>query len=738
MKISVYPSLVETSQCEEIDLAQLVNKLTQDVNIKAKIDSLREAMKVNQWDLHKPEHKQLYQNEKFKTLPLFTFAGVFPIRQSERIEHYNFGIMLDFDDLTVEQLNALYAISKEDETVIISFISPSGNGLKIAHLLDEEMFHQFYDTLDFKNFNSFHKICFNKLSECYLLKGFEVDENGGDLSRACFFSSVETLHFNESPIPFKFESNLLKKVITTSIVAQHYAIITKIDHTDSLPLIQDIIEWLKRKRYSITGSYDEWFQTISCLKKAFPNDVALGLAQQFSRLDTSYNEKIFLKKFNNSFDPERTPPLDMILKRAMALGYKPKLKSSSMQNNAFINALVQHHKMYRYNTFMKFIQRFDLDEQIWKNFEDEDLSDIYVHVFAMTYKQSDLIAILESTVPRYDPIQDFVSSLPTYDGADHIKLLAGTIRCENDELTELFLRKWLTSFFYGLLDRQGYNENVLVLQGPQNIGKTRWVNKLCSPYEAQYEKHNLNPNDKDDRLQLCTSFVVFMDEMTTVIGTQNHFDAFKQMLSSEKFNIRKPYGRMRQEYRRKGSVIGAINRGEFLRDLTGNRRWWIIQCNELNFKHNIDMWQVYAQAYHMYKNGYQHWFQGDEYEALNIHNATFEITDSVEEILKKYVITDNSCFMSCTEIIQEINHLAGEKLIDLEKANRVGTLLSKNNYNKAKVKNKRGYRVRIKLSGVVEDTASESQMSEGVVSVTNTEKILSVTEALASYGLDNL
>jgi putative DNA primase/helicase len=78
---------------------------------------------------------------------------------------------------------------------------------------------------------------------------------------------------------------------------------------------------------------------------------------------------------------------------------------------------------------------------------------------------------------------------------------------------------------------------------------------------------------------------------------------------------------------------GSVNPREFLHDATGNRRFWTIECQHINHDHGLDMQQVWAEVYALWKSGEGYYLTADEMDALNAHNTDFMAADPVEERL---------------------------------------------------------------------------------------------------------
>jgi putative DNA primase/helicase len=69
---------------------------------------------------------------------------------------------------------------------------------------------------------------------------------------------------------------------------------------------------------------------------------------------------------------------------------------------------------------------------------------------------------------------------------------------------------------------------------------------------------------------------------------------------------------------------------EFLRDLTGNSRWWVIPCLKIDYQHTIDMQQVFAEYLGVYREGYQWWLTPEEEKRLDEQSASFQVEDPLK------------------------------------------------------------------------------------------------------------
>lgn len=79
--------------------------------------------------------------------------------------------------------------------------------------------------------------------------------------------------------------------------------------------------------------------------------------------------------------------------------------------------------------------------------------------------------------------------------------------------------------------------------------------------------------------------------------------------------------------------FGTVNPLVFLHDPTGNRRYWTIECIDIDHDHGLDMQQVWAEVKSLWEAGESYYLSADEMQALNNQNEAFTSIDPVEERL---------------------------------------------------------------------------------------------------------
>lgn len=296
----------------------------------------------------------------------------------------------------------------------------------------------------------------------------------------------------------------------------------------------------------------------------------------------------------------------------------------------------------------------------------------------------------------YNPITDWIDSKP-WDGTSRMQDFFDTITsAQGQELKEIYLKRWALAATAAMYEKNGIGAaGVLVLQGPQYQGKTNWFRNLVPQEVRQYIKDGLSidPSDRDSKKTALSYWLVELGEMGTTLKAGDK-DTLKAFLTSDRDSMRLAYGRGESKFTRRTVFCGSINESLFLRDRTGNRRFFVIPCAKINHTHGVDMQQFWAEMKVLYSHGEPWYLQQDEFEMLNEANEQYMLVDPLEEKIQSFYDWDNYLVTSknidwktATEILEDI----GWKSFNRSTATLVGVMMPKLNFNRSV--NKGGKRV---------------------------------------------
>jgi putative DNA primase/helicase len=235
---------------------------------------------------------------------------------------------------------------------------------------------------------------------------------------------------------------------------------------------------------------------------------------------------------------------------------------------------------------------------------------------------------------KYNPAADWIDSKP-WDGVDRIEPLADTLDPRDAELARLLLRKWMVGAVAAVFEARGFAmQGVIVLLGEQNLGKTTWI-KHMAEFDEKLVKEAavLNTADKDSIKQVVSYWLVELGELEATFS-KSDITALRGFITQQVDEIRLPYARASSKFPRRTAFLASVNDRTYLRDETGNRRYWTIDCGpEMNAMHDIDMQQAWAQAKTLYLAGAQHHLSKEDNARLAESNIGYTERNPLEDLI---------------------------------------------------------------------------------------------------------
>lgn len=236
----------------------------------------------------------------------------------------------------------------------------------------------------------------------------------------------------------------------------------------------------------------------------------------------------------------------------------------------------------------------------------------------------------------YNPVATWIASKP-WDGEDRITKLIETIPTQTPELKSILMVRWLVGAVAVLFcERQTELHGVLVLKGRQGTGKTKWTRALLPDnLSEQYILTGamLDPASKDSVMGCISNWIVELGELGATMRKADQ-DRLKAFITNPVDRLRRPYARMESTFQRRTTFIASVNDERFLKDASGDRRYWVIEVDGMiDYSHGLDMQQVWAQALALYRAGTPHWLSREEQDYLEPHNAEHRELCPVKERL---------------------------------------------------------------------------------------------------------
>ena len=245
---------------------------------------------------------------------------------------------------------------------------------------------------------------------------------------------------------------------------------------------------------------------------------------------------------------------------------------------------------------------------------------------------------------RFHPIRDYLDSLPPWDGECRVDSLF--IRCLEADDTE-YVRTVTRRLFAAAVARvyqPGIKFDCLtVIDGAQGIGKSTLLKELVGD---EYYSETLSLTDLDDKTGAEKLQGYWVIEIGELAGMKKaDVEKVKGFLSTTDDKYRPSYGRVVESHPRQCVVIATVN-GErgYLRDITGNRRFWIIKCRQ---KEQARKWsftkeerdQIWAEAVALWRGGEKLYLEDTELPAAEALQREAMELDERQGIVEEYLNT---------------------------------------------------------------------------------------------------
>ena len=238
--------------------------------------------------------------------------------------------------------------------------------------------------------------------------------------------------------------------------------------------------------------------------------------------------------------------------------------------------------------------------------------------------------ITTATESKFNPILDYLDSLEPSDG-EALSQLAEKALGNKTPLAQEAVVKTLVAAVRRMRRPGTKVDTVLVLRGKQGIRKSSFVTVL---FGEEYTKSQMSDlSSKDASVGLRGMWGIELAELDRVLRAEP--STFKEFISRPVDSYRPPYSRMEEQFPRQCVFIGTTNDTRFLTDVTGNRRFWIIEVTGYNLEwlaeHRDEIWSA-ANA--LEAAGAPHWFEEDG--SADALQEDYEFVDAWEPIVRDF------------------------------------------------------------------------------------------------------
>jgi flagellar biosynthesis GTPase FlhF len=626
------------------------------------------------------ENKLEAYNKAKKSLPAFTPSGKFiDGRKVELLAEYSNFMILDIDKLEPEALQKAIELVKNCEFTYASFISPSGNGLKILVKTD--------------NLKTEHKETFLLIQTHYeTLLNLEIDKSGKDISRLCFYSHDENLYLNEDSKVFKIQNEI---EVIAPIVLDSTKLKTE-TATENWDLIYNhCIKFTEKKVQFIDGSRNVFVHQLACNlnRKAMPLDQALN----FILNDFGFDEKEVKQAVNSAYgnihefgnNNNKTTQNESKKKKSKELledqddddDDKPRPTQIDKLENFLSGKYVFRHNIVSGKLEFQYFEKKKWN--VMNDFLENSLLRECLKARIKTNLSSLRNLLYSDFCQLFNPFDEYFYNLPKWDEkTDYINQLANTITTTKQELWQQCFKKWLVAMVGCVLDDKVINHTVIVFSGKQGLGKTTWVEKLVPKQLKEYLfSGTINPNNKDTLVQLSECMLINLDELENL--NRSEIGGLKEIITKTQIRMRKAYGHNNETMPRRASFAGSVNTAQFLNDTTGSRRFLCFELENILYQHDADINLAFSQALFLFKNGFRFWFDQEEIKSITENNEQYQLRSPEEELLLTWFEPidrkESVLFLNTSQIASKLAEKSKITISD-STINKLGRALKKHNF----------------------------------------------------------
>lgn len=285
------------------------------------------------------------------------------------------------------------------------------------------------------------------------------------------------------------------------------------------------------------------------------------------------------------------------------------------------------------------------DNRFWREADESQLR-LYIDKKYIEFKERNFEVAFNSIVDnrRFHPVRDYLDSLPKWDGVKRVEeVFIKFLSADDNDYTRAITKKTFAACVARAYHPGTKFDSIPVLDGAQGIGKSTLIKYLAG---EEFFSDNLSLTDMNDKTAAEKIQGNWLIEIGELSGMKKaDIEKVKSFVSTTDDKYRASYGRVVESHPRQCVIFATVNgdgRG-YLRDITGNRRFWIVKCNQTLQKR---MWdendtnyrdQFWSEAKEIYESGEELYLEGSLLDiATDYQNEALEQDERVG-IVEQYL-----------------------------------------------------------------------------------------------------
>ena len=356
------------------------------------------------------------------------------------------------------------------------------------------------------------------------------------------------------------------------------------------------------------------------------------------------------------------------------LKYQP--RSQLLENSVYnLNLILNHDPDFKNFAFNEMANRIQVTGELpwerpegnafWRDADTAQLKSIIdIRYLPFSSRNHDVAFTKVADDRHFHPIRDYLNSLPEWDGVKRVEtLFIKYLKADDTEYVRSVTRKTFAAAVARIYVPGIKFDSVPVLDGDQGIGKSTIVKDLVTP---EYYSETLSLTDMDDKSGAEKLQGFWVIEIGELAGMKKaDIEKVKAFLSTSDDKYRPSYGKVVESHPRQCIIIATVN-GErgYLRDITGNRRFWIIKVHQKKQKKTWDFTdefrqQFWAEAKEIWKSGEKLYLEGDVLDAAEEAQKGAMEADERVGMIEEYLNTPVPDSWPEMDLVARRNYLSG-------------------------------------------------------------------------------
>jgi predicted P-loop ATPase len=311
----------------------------------------------------------------------------------------------------------------------------------------------------------------------------------------------------------------------------------------------------------------------------------------------------------------------------------------------------------------------------WRDADDAQLIS-YIDSNYGTFSQRNYqIAVAKVTDDRsYHPIREYLDSLPEWDKVPRLDtLLIDYLGADDNKYVRAVTRKTLCAAISRVQNPGCKFDSMLVLNGPQGVGKSTLISKLA----GEWFSDSLNLGDTKDKTAAEKLQGYWILEIGELAGLRKaEVETLRSFLSRQNDIYRAAFGKRATPHQRQCIFFGTTNaESGYLRDTTGNRRFWPVKTPGGGSKHSWqitaeEIQQIWAEALVYVKAGEKLYLDSSMEQLAKVEQRDAMESDEREGLVREYLDTLLPDDWEQMDLFERRNFLSG---VELGGIGRTGT-----------------------------------------------------------------